>query len=171
MRALQTCTDVGAQMFYYITWAALCVIRNITFVESWACGVTVCGYFHSQGFMLLSVSWKRKCKSVSQLCPALCDPMDCSPPDSSIHGILQTRILEGVAIPFSRGSSWSRDWTWSPALQADSLLTELPGKLLFPGKYLPKGTNRKEPRLYAILWVPGSRHAWISKLCQTVNSP
>ena len=34
-----------------------------------------------------------------------------------------------------------------PALQADSLLTELPGKLLFPGKYLPKGTNRKEPSL------------------------
>ena len=36
---------------------------------------------------------------------------------------------------------------WSPALQADSLLTELPGNLLFPGKYLPKGTNRKEPSL------------------------
>ena len=39
----------------------------------------------------------------------------------------------------------------SPALQADSLLTELPGNLLFPGKYLPKGTNRKEPSLDGIL--------------------
>ena len=38
---------------------------------------------------------------VTQSCPTLCDPMDCSPPDSSVHGILQTRILEWVAIPFS----------------------------------------------------------------------
>ena len=42
---------------------------------------------------------------VAQLCPTLCDPMDCSLPDSSVHGILQARILEWVAIPFSRGSS------------------------------------------------------------------
>ena len=39
-------------------------------------------------------------------------PMDCSPPGSSVHGILHARTLEWVAIPFSRGSSWSRDWTW-----------------------------------------------------------
>ena len=50
--------------------------------------------------------------SVTQSCPPLCDPMDCSPPGSSVHGILQARILEWVAIPFSRGSSWTRDWTW-----------------------------------------------------------
>ena len=37
--------------------------------------------------------------------------MDCSPPGSSVHGILQERILEWVAIPFSRGSSQARDWT------------------------------------------------------------
>ena len=42
---------------------------------------------------------------VSQSCPTLCDPMDCSPPGSSVLGILQARILEWVAIPFSRGSS------------------------------------------------------------------
>ena len=39
-----------------------------------------------------------------QSCPALCDPMDCSPPGSSVHGILQARILEWVPMPFSRGS-------------------------------------------------------------------
>ena len=38
--------------------------------------------------------------------------MDCSLPGSSVYGILQARILEWVAIPFSRGSSWPRDWTW-----------------------------------------------------------
>ena len=40
---------------------------------------------------------------VTQSCPTLCDPMDCSPPGSSVHGILQARILELVTIPFSRG--------------------------------------------------------------------
>ena len=45
-------------------------------------------------------------------CLTLCDFMDCSPPGSSVHGILQARILERVAISFSRGSSQPRDWTW-----------------------------------------------------------
>ena len=48
---------------------------------------------------------------VAQPCPTLGNPMDCSPPGSSVHGILWARILQWVAIPFSRGSSWSRDWT------------------------------------------------------------
>ena len=43
--------------------------------------------------------------SVAQSCPTLCDPTDCSPPGSSVCGILQARILEGVAISCSRGSS------------------------------------------------------------------
>ena len=42
----------------------------------------------------------------------LCDPMDYSLPLSSVHGILQATMLEWVAIPFSRGSSQPRDWTW-----------------------------------------------------------
>ena len=46
----------------------------------------------------------------------LCDPMDCSPPDSSVHGISQARILERVAIFFSRGSSWHGIEPASPAL-------------------------------------------------------
>ena len=46
---------------------------------------------------------------VTQSCLTPCDPMDCSPPGSSVPGILQTRILEWVAIPFSRGSSRPRD--------------------------------------------------------------
>ena len=41
----------------------------------------------------------------------LCNPRDCSPPGSAVHGILQAGILEWVAIPFSRGSSWPRDQT------------------------------------------------------------
>ena len=52
------------------------------------------------------------CVLVAQLCLTLCDPMDCSLPSSSVHGLLQARLLEWVLIPFSRGSSWLRDWTW-----------------------------------------------------------
>ena len=52
------------------------------------------------------------CVWAAQLCLTLCNPRDCSPPDSSVHGILQGRILECVAVPFSRGSSPLRNWTW-----------------------------------------------------------
>ena len=48
---------------------------------------------------------------VAQSCPTLCNPMDYRPPGSSVHGILQARILEWVVIAFSRGHSWPRDWT------------------------------------------------------------
>ena len=59
---------------------------------------------------------------VAQLCPTLCYPVDCSPPGSSVHGILQARILEWVAIPFSRGYS-------QPRSPAHSLPSEPAGKL------------------------------------------
>ena len=49
---------------------------------------------------------------VVQSCPTICDTMDCSRPGSSVRGILQARILEWGAIPFSRGSSRLRNWTW-----------------------------------------------------------
>ena len=60
--------------------------------------------------MMLSYTSNCVC-SVSQFCPILWDPVDCSSPGSSVHGILQARILEQTAISFSRGSFWSRDQT------------------------------------------------------------
>ena len=53
---------------------------------------------------------------------------DCSPPGFSVHGILQTRILEWVVISFTRGSSQPRDWTQVSCMQADSLQSGPPGK-------------------------------------------
>ena len=47
---------------------------------------------------------------ITQSCWTLCNPMDCSPPGSSVHGIFHARILEWVAISYSRGSSQPRDW-------------------------------------------------------------
>ena len=65
---------------------------------------------------------------VAQSCPTLCHPMNYSPPGSSAHGIFQTRILEWVAMPFSRDLPNPGIESMSPALQTDSLLSEPPGK-------------------------------------------
>ena len=65
---------------------------------------------------------------VAQSCLTLCHPMDCSPSGSSVRGILQARILERVAIPFSRGFSNPGIEPRSPALKADSLPSETSGK-------------------------------------------
>ena len=58
---------------------------------------------------LTSSTWWGLVGLVTLLCPTLCDSLDCSPPDSSVHGILQARILKWVAISFFRGSSRPRD--------------------------------------------------------------
>ena len=63
-------------------------------------------------FSALSSVYKSTCMRLfAQLCLILCDAMDCSLPGSSVHGILQARILEWVVFPFSRGSSKPRDPT------------------------------------------------------------
>ena len=60
-----------------------------------------------------SITFQLESESVScSVCLSFWDPTDCSLPGSSVCGILQARILEWVAIPFSRGSSQPRDWTW-----------------------------------------------------------
>ena len=64
--------------------------------------------FNAFSFLDIMVLWWSE---VVQSCLTLCDPVDYSPPGSSVHGILQARILEWVAISFSRGSSWPRDQT------------------------------------------------------------
>ena len=71
--------------------------------------ITLCLHvFLRRGFHLCFVffSLKEVKTLVTWSCPALCNTMD-----SSVHGILQARILKWVAIPFSRGFSWPRDWT------------------------------------------------------------
>ena len=65
---------------------------------------------------------------VVQLYTTLYDPMYCSPPGFSVHGILQARMLEWVAIPFSKGSSRSRDQTRVSCIAGRFVTTEPPGK-------------------------------------------
>ena len=64
----------------------------------------------------------------AQSCLILCNPTDCSPPDSSIHKILQARTLVWVAISYSRGSSWLRDWTCISCIAGRFFTTEPPGR-------------------------------------------
>ena len=95
----QTCVIVGA-LWIFIEWMKLiqgemCSMEEVSLISRFQC------------IFFLKV----KKVFVAQLCPILCDPINCSPPGSSVHGILQARILEWVAIPFSRGSFRPRDQT------------------------------------------------------------
>ena len=84
----------------------------------------VCCYFCSTKSELSS--WDRYvCVLVAPSCSTLCDPMDCTLPGSSVHGILQGRILEWVAISFSKGSFWPRNRTWVCLLHCRQILYRL----------------------------------------------
>ena len=79
---------------------------------------------------------------VTQLCLTLCDPMDCSPPDSSVHGISHAWIVEWIAIPFSRGSSRPRDQTQVFCIGRQILYHWVQQALIYSyqvikGKYIP----------------------------------
>ena len=83
---------------------------------------------------------------VAQLCLTLCDAMDCSPPGSSVHGTLQARIQEWVAISFSRAFSWPRDWTC--IFYVPSIGLAPPGKpslLLSSVQFSPVMSNSLQP--------------------------
>ena len=69
-------------------------------------------------------------------CTTLCSPMDCSMPGFSSHGVFQARILEGVAISFSRESSWSRDWTHVSWVAGKFFTSEPPGKPYLLNNYI-----------------------------------
>ena len=89
---------------------------------------------HTQRTKVLVGPWV----PVAQSCPTLCNPLDCSPPGSSVHGILQARILEQVAIPFSRALSGPGTESNPGLLHADSLPPEPPAK---PLKSLVSNSN------------------------------
>ena len=87
-------------------------------LEKWVLMISKQNYFtyfefcKGQGYLLLRIIKLCMCiHACSDMSKTLCDPMNCSPPASSVHGIFQARILEWVAYPFSRGSFWPRDQT------------------------------------------------------------
>ena len=102
---------LGSLLVSYILWA-------------WKCVHLCTDKYPSLWFEFMCAKWLQSCLTV-------CDSMDCSPPGSSAHGILQARILEWVTMPSSRGSSWAGMETaslMSPALISRFFTTESPGK-------------------------------------------
>ena len=72
--------------------------------------ISLCAGWHITAMILTYFNmWRDWVSEVAQSCLTLCDPMDCSLPHSSIHGIFQARVLEWIAISFSRGPSRPRD--------------------------------------------------------------
>ena len=95
---------------------------------------------------------------VAQSCPTLCDPIDCSPPGSSVHGIPQARILEWLPFPSSGGLPDPGIKSGSPTLQADYLPSEPPEKpmkitvcvqleQIMDKEILKKTKKKKNPKL------------------------
>ena len=97
---------------------------------------------------------KVKVKSLSPVWPFL-TPCICSPPGSSIHGIFQAGILEWVAISFSRGSSWPRDWTQISHIVGRHLHSKPPGKF--------------QARILEWIAVPFSRGSWNYSIKKNLN--
>ena len=108
-----------------------------------------------------------------QFCLTVCDPMDGSLPGFSVHGILQIRMPEWVAVPSSRGSSWSRDWTLSLLhWQEGSLSPVFPGSVskgsacnggdlgLIPGSWRSPGEGNGNSLQYSCLENSTDRGAW-----------
>ena len=86
-------------------------MRELKFIDTKVLTyMTACTGEASTGAQLLPDSTSVCAESLPS-CLTLCDPMDCSPPGSSVYGTLQTKILECVAMPSSRGSSQPRDQT------------------------------------------------------------
>ena len=118
---LQTCLILYNHLYYslpgssvhrilqarILEWVALVSSR----VSSWSMYLTHISMSLALADGFFSISALHIYMSVAQSCPTLCNPMDCSPLGSSVHGVFQARILEQVAISFTRGSSQPRDWS------------------------------------------------------------
>ena len=118
-----------------LEWVAISFFKEIFPTQGWNPGLPHCRqmlyHLSHQGSLSLKIMNSNyytqqyiKHQVLTQSFLTLRDPMDCSPPGSSVHGTSQARILEWVAISFSRGFSQHRDPTGSPALQADSLASD-----------------------------------------------
>ena len=116
--------SINLKMLIHFPWFIIMTrlfLRNESSTEDFLSHVLYCDYLSSFTYLVYSsppsfnfwsaIYYNSCCcgSSVTRSCPTLCNPIDCSPPGSSTHGIFQARILEWVATSFSRGSSWPRD--------------------------------------------------------------
>ena len=97
---------------------------------------------------------------VAQPCLTLCDPMDYSPPGSSVHGISQARILEWVAISFSRRSSQPRDWTWVSRIVGRRFTVSATREVCDQPRQCIKKQRQKRQRCKEQTFDSGRRWVW-----------
>ena len=90
------------------------------------------------------------CVLVPHLCPTLCDPMDCSPPGSSVHELPQARILEWVAMIFSRGSSRAMYWTRVSCIAGRFFIFWASREMYRCVNWRLEDTCKLEPRCYGL---------------------
>ena len=123
-------------------------------------------------FQLFTAAAAATAKSL-QSCPTLCNPMDCSLPGFSVHGILQARILESVAMHFSRESSWPRDWTCFSCvfcIASGFFTTEPQGKFII-NKFYPSLTSLLKLLYWPWeIWITSCKIYYLSKPAKHVNS-
>ena len=114
---------ISSVIWGYLLLGLFFFFLTLMHIFNWFCWVLVasceifslaaCGIFSYRMWTLGCSVWDLvPCMRAKSLHATLCDPVDCSPPGSSVHGILQARILGWVAMPSSRGSSQPRDGTW-----------------------------------------------------------
>ena len=113
-KALQAEGPAGADPFRNPTLS--CAGLTSTFLVGAPCCLVSRGRLSSLWPQWTGLSYGKVTGSVTQSCPNLCHPMDCSPPGSSVRGILQSRKLDSVAMPFSGRSSPPRDPTWATCI-------------------------------------------------------
>ena len=92
-------------------WPSVCFLWKSVYLGLLPIFTTGCLPFSGTELYKLLILWIRACMLLLQLCPTFCCSVDSSLPSSSVHGILQARILEWVAMTSSRGSSQHKDWT------------------------------------------------------------
>ena len=108
--------------------------------------------------------------SVAQSCLTLSNSMDCSPQGSSVHGISQAGILEWIAIPFSRESSWSRDWTCVSCIGKQVLCHWASGKSLTVGIVPNKGDRASNIVTLALYLLANQGFYNINVICVVISN-
>ena len=152
----------GDSIHVQIEW--WCATNSGHACDSWNKGSSLCTSLKRQKlYSLHGNSFQPLESAVAQSCPTLCDPMDCSLSGSSVHGIFQARVLEWIAISFSRGPSRPRNRTRVSHIASrcftiwatrEDLPSEAWGKYGWPP---PSSANRDKQRRW---WHLGSTVTW-----------
>ena len=150
-REMQTKT----RMKYHLTPDRMAIIKKLTNSKCWRGCVEKGNLLHCWWeCKLVQPLWRTICATSLHPRPTLCDPMDCSPPGSSVHGILQARVLKRVAMPSSRGIFLTQ--VWNPQLlcflhwPGDS--TTMPtGKLYFKPNFKRKKLRNRHGKTSQLL--------------------